>query len=242
MELTTSVLRAVRALREARHGDGHVLTEGGVPESLAEVIPADAVTLNDLDPRCQRAESVDLAGAGGSAHVEVFWGHFWDSLPCSYTFREPELRRDVMTTADFYSQRQWHATGMYREYLAPSGLDGELIIPLPAPPGISRRLVFFRGPGTPFGDTDRAAAVLLQPHIGEALRQHARQAAARRLTARQVELLHLVAAGLDNAAIARRLVLSRATVRKHLENVYARLGVTSRAAAAAAAFPDMTWV
>jgi DNA-binding NarL/FixJ family response regulator len=50
----------------------------------------------------------------------------------------------------------------------------------------------------------------------------------------------LVAAGHDNAAIARQLVLSRATVRKHLENAYARLGVTSRTAAAARAFPDIT--
>ena len=38
-----------------------------------------------------------------------------------------------------------------------------------------------------------------------------------RLTPRQKDLLHLVAAGHDNAAIARRLGLSRGTVRKHLK-------------------------
>jgi DNA-binding NarL/FixJ family response regulator len=31
-------------------------------------------------------------------------------------------------------------------------------------------------------------------------------------------------------------------VREHLENIYARLGVSSRTAAAASAFPDITWV
>jgi DNA-binding NarL/FixJ family response regulator len=51
-----------------------------------------------------------------------------------------------------------------------------------------------------------------------------------------------VAAGHDNTAIARRLALSPGTVRNHLENVYARLGVTSRTAAVALVFPDTTWV
>ena len=49
------------------------------------------------------------------------------------------------------------------------------------------------------------------------------------------------AVGYDNNAIARQLVISPATVRKHLENAYARLGVTSRTGAAARAFPDITW-
>jgi DNA-binding CsgD family transcriptional regulator len=62
------------------------------------------------------------------------------------------------------------------------------------------------------------------------------------LTARQRELLQLVAAGHDNTATARRLALSPGTVRNHLENAYARLGVTSRTAAVARAFPDTTWV
>jgi len=51
----------------------------------------------------------------------------------------------------------------------------------------------------------------------------------------------VVAVGCDNSAIAKRLVLSRDTVRKHLENAYARLGVSSRTAAVARAFPDITW-
>ncbi|HET8537695.1 MAG TPA: helix-turn-helix transcriptional regulator, partial [Solirubrobacteraceae bacterium] len=53
------------------------------------------------------------------------------------------------------------------------------------------------------------------------------------LTARQRQILSLVAHGYTNAEVAMRLGLSAGTVRKHLENVYATMGVTSRAAAVA---------
>lgn len=46
-----------------------------------------------------------------------------------------------------------------------------------------------------------------------------------------------MARGYSNSDIARELVVSTATVRKHLENIFRRLGVTSRTAAAARAFP-----
>jgi DNA-binding CsgD family transcriptional regulator len=54
-----------------------------------------------------------------------------------------------------------------------------------------------------------------------------------RLTAREREILELVAEGRTNAEIAERLWVSRGTVRKHLDNVYAKLGVHTRTAAAA---------
>jgi DNA-binding NarL/FixJ family response regulator len=54
-----------------------------------------------------------------------------------------------------------------------------------------------------------------------------------RLTSREREILDLVAEGRTNAEIAERLWLSLGTVRKHLDNVYAKLGVHTRTAAAA---------
>jgi DNA-binding CsgD family transcriptional regulator len=51
------------------------------------------------------------------------------------------------------------------------------------------------------------------------------------LTARQRQLLDLLADGHTNAQIARRLGIAEGTVRKHLENIYRRLGVSSRTAA-----------
>lgn len=55
------------------------------------------------------------------------------------------------------------------------------------------------------------------------------------LTNRQREILALVAQGRGNDEIAMRLYLSVRTVERHLSNIYAKLGVTGRAARAAAA-------
>ena len=55
------------------------------------------------------------------------------------------------------------------------------------------------------------------------------------LTRREGEVLALVAMGRDNGQIAGALVVSPATVRKHLERIYAKLGVHTRTEAAARA-------
>jgi DNA-binding NarL/FixJ family response regulator len=51
------------------------------------------------------------------------------------------------------------------------------------------------------------------------------------LTAREAEVLRLVATGLTNAQIAARLVLTEATVKTHLNNLYAKARLTSRSQA-----------
>jgi DNA-binding NarL/FixJ family response regulator len=56
------------------------------------------------------------------------------------------------------------------------------------------------------------------------------------LTGREVQLLRLVAAGKTNRAIAAELVLSERTVDRHVSNIFAKLGVSSRAAATAYAY------
>ena len=51
------------------------------------------------------------------------------------------------------------------------------------------------------------------------------------LTARERDVMRWVEDGLSNAEIARKLWIQPTTVRKHLENIFAKLGVRSRTAA-----------
>ncbi len=48
------------------------------------------------------------------------------------------------------------------------------------------------------------------------------------LTPREIEMLRLLARGLDNTAIAQELVVTKRTVQNHISNIYRKLGVTSR--------------
>jgi DNA-binding CsgD family transcriptional regulator len=56
------------------------------------------------------------------------------------------------------------------------------------------------------------------------------------LTAREIEVLHLVAAGMSNRAIADALVISEKTVARHVSNIFLKLDVSSRSAATAYAY------
>jgi len=58
------------------------------------------------------------------------------------------------------------------------------------------------------------------------------------LTRRELEILRLLACGLDQADIARDLVITPKTVEKHIEHILLKLGVHSRAQAVALAFQE----
>jgi DNA-binding NarL/FixJ family response regulator len=78
-------------------------------------------------------------------------------------------------------------------------------------------------------NTDLAAALAL---VGGGDRPDATDG----LSPRELQVLLLVAAGQTNRGIAEELTLSEHTVRRHLQNIFAKLGVTSRSAATAYAF------
>lgn len=81
--------------------------------------------------------------------------------------------------------------------------------------------------------TDLAAAESLVPATAAA-----DISSASPLSSREVEVLRLVAAGHQNQEIADQLVLSQHTVARHVQNIYAKIGVSSRAAATAYAFDN----
>ena len=77
---------------------------------------------------------------------------------------------------------------------------------------------------------------VLSPAVAARLMNHMRTPSAGPLSGRELEVLELVASGTTNREAAARLVISEATVKTHLLNIYAKLGVSDRAAAVAEAF------
>jgi NarL family two-component system response regulator LiaR len=55
------------------------------------------------------------------------------------------------------------------------------------------------------------------------------------LTPREIEVLELIVAGLNNKEIAERLIVSRSTIKTHVSNILSKLGTSNRAEAAALA-------
>jgi DNA-binding NarL/FixJ family response regulator len=70
----------------------------------------------------------------------------------------------------------------------------------------------------------------------EALSPQAAHRAAGGLTAREVEVLTLLATGRTNRAIATELSISEKTVAAHVSNIFTKLGLSSRSAATAYAY------
>jgi DNA-binding CsgD family transcriptional regulator len=235
--------RDLRAMLDVVNADAADPPPDGLPlpvlDALSHLVRADLLSFFGLDSSNQTDWFMqDFPSEGPADDDDVFWAHYWDCLPCSYPDRSGDLR-SITTISDFYSARQWHATGMYHDFNLPSGFDHELMLCLPAGPGRTLRLIFFRSPGPDFTERDRALLALLRPHLHQAyLEAERRRGGLPQLTRRHWELLRLVAAGHTNAQISRRLGVSEGTVRKHLENIYARLQVSSRTAAVTRAFPD----
>jgi DNA-binding CsgD family transcriptional regulator len=98
--------------------------------------------------------------------------------------------------------------------------------------------VYLERSGKNYTERELTLLSLLRPHL---VRMRANASSRRRLTGlrgltpREAEVLGWIARGRTNAEIARVLFISPHTVRKHVENIFEKLGVRTRTAAAASA-------
>lgn len=79
---------------------------------------------------------------------------------------------------------------------------------------------------------DHAKTPAPPPHAAPPETRAKEQALLGRLTAREREILGMVSSGLSNVEISEQLFISKHTVRKHLENIFAKLDVNNRTQAA----------
>jgi DNA-binding CsgD family transcriptional regulator len=217
----------------------------GVLDSLRTLISCDEAGYQEADLQAR------LFFDHSPAETEEDDALYWAVGPCPIMdYRSSTRDLTAVRMSDVIGRGRYHELPIYREYFQPVGLDHVLDLGLSAAPQRYRSLVLLRGHDVAdFAERDRAVLETLRPHLRarEALADLHRRARDTdgattpadatdeqhaSLTAREREILHLVGKGQTNAQIAAELWIAPGTVKKHLENAYERLGVSSRAAAA----------
>ena len=233
-------------LEDVRRDDPGEVVPWALLEGLARLIRADSVQWTELD--WVRECMVEHQGMEGGERDEVVKFVKNDETATFFracrNFREciaPQLMaptRRATQISDFYTDREYLNTEAWAEYFQTGPVRSSLNVRLPSVPGHARRVVFMRSTFTRFADRDVMLLTLARPHLHEIyLDAERRRHGVPKLTAREWEVLQFAGEGLPNAAIARRLFISPATVRKHMEHIFDTLGVRSRTEAAAIALP-----
>ena len=222
---------------EARHGDRPDQLVATVTRGLIRLVPCDYADFSELDIPTRRVLAYYSTLPDDEPDDDAYWRWRHQHPVCMREERVGVAAAGILTLADFLTTRELHQLPIYRELLAPA--EHVIGLPLPTAPGRTRVFQFFReDQRAPFSERDKMVLSLLQPHIYAVYREAAQRRDTVTLTARELDVMRCVALGMSNSEIARQLVVSASTVRKHLENTFQRLGVQSRTAAVARVFPD----
>jgi len=237
--------RALELVHAASSAEGDEPFPPDVLESLARLVPGAAVGYYEwsLESHLMPSVAVETPVLPTPAEVAEARSELCSTYPLSI-MRLSAARRPCRLS-DFTSRRALHRLEYYDSVLRPFGIEHQLRLFLTAPPGLSRVFHFNRRSADgDFSDRDGGLLELLRPFLVAIrerfeLREASGSNGANGLTAREGEILQWVARGKTNQEIAELLVVSSHTVRKHLENIYAKLGVHTRTGAVARAFAPL---
>jgi len=179
-------------------------------------------------PACSTSPPMEPAGAVAPEACAAFVRH---------ALNHPLIRQHATgdcsahRLSDLTSMRSFRRCPLFGEFFREAEIEHQLTLGLMGPPGPLVG-IWLNRTRTDFSEDDLLLAELLRPHLHAAELAVRRTAARATLTPREREVLDLVAAGAANAEVAEAMFLSPGTVKKHLDNIYAKLGVSSRVAAA----------
>lgn len=238
-DLDGADLRAVVGLiHDAKDDQSGPVLPWVLLDGLRELIPCVEIGLTEFDVLDRRYMRIQAAEPDGTHSFET------DAEPAdSIWFTEfPRFLRSQFPGGGLHawSERmsvdQFRRVPLYEPFW--QGMSDTLWVDLPARPGSYRKLCLYRTDGEQFDERDIVLLELLRPHLYEIDRLvRRRRIDVPRLTPREWEVLKLAAEGLGNQQIARALVTSLSTVRKHLEHIYLKTGTQSRGAAVAMMLP-----
>jgi DNA-binding CsgD family transcriptional regulator len=231
---------ALEVLRIAHGADAGVPFSAEVLAALRRLIPSAIASFHEWDPALGWEHVVDGADR---AEVSPLWSrylHVSDQDPFPGTPQGVAPLGVACRFSDVLSLRQFRRLDLHAEICRPLGIDHVMKLFFALGETGAGYLVL-ESQRRAFTDRDRAVLDVLAPHLA-LIRERWRRlsgpspetlAATAPLSAREREVLRLVASGMTNREIAACLFIAPGTVRKHLDNVYAKLGVRSRAQAVA---------
>ncbi len=251
MPVTTTlrVLDAVEELYACREIGSWPVTALGI---LRRLIPCDLAAFNDFDPAAGRYVAAVLP----EIELPDRWDELWPKLgPQNPAYRRLIEDGDVgpIRLSDEISQAELRATELHRLLYAPIGVNYQLATAIegPEPQVVAFSLSRVR---RDFNRRELNVLRLVRAHLrgsydnarafsgiardidavaGLVRARGASRAAVDSLTRREGAVLELIALGLSNTQASAALGIGRRTVEKHLERIYAKLGVTNRLAAVA---------
>jgi DNA-binding CsgD family transcriptional regulator len=212
-------------------------------ERLARLIPADVIVGYHeavIGTPCRAVEVMEIPGEPMPPEVAEAARENFRQEPFLHGWYRSERR--ALKASDFMTRSKRRQTLWYASVWRPLGIEDSLRIWLPAPAGRARVINLERS-GPNFTERDRSLLELLRPAFikmhAAAARRRQRWAEHPQLTPREIEILGYIAGGKTTRGIAMMLVVSPHTVRKHIENILEKLGVHTRSAAVARAFPAL---
>lgn len=247
-------LRLLEELAETSIEDGAFARRG--VELLSRLVPSEVTTLSVCHLASGRREVVGTPErAIGPEDRACFDRHFNEHPLVRY--HAIERGPDTHRISDSVAFARFRETALYSDYYRRVGLDHAVALPLWVDDELLVSFVLNRRKRD-FSDHDREVLEMLRGVLSALFRrmialQRAREGRSQLdrvlgsasapapdarwgLTARERDVLHWLARGKTDHAIAEILEISPRTVHKHLQRIYEKLGVENRTAAVVRAF------
>jgi DNA-binding CsgD family transcriptional regulator len=214
-------------------------------ECVGALLPADQHYWTAVDTGEGAAEMYGTGGMGRPEIVQAL-GRWVGAHPLLLSYRDRPGDMAPLRLSDMIAVRAWRSHPVYAEVYRPLGAVHQICAAvIPYRDGAGAGWGFNRT-GRDFTDDELELLARLQPVLialnqastrafgasasgpGTAAASRDEAAAKAALTPREVRVLELLAAGLTATAIGHVCRISPRTVRKHLENIYAKLGCHDR--------------